>query len=111
MPFWKRIGFAFVFIVPALMPLAAWLGARLQEQVERTIGLAVVIVGMGRLEVVPFEFLGDGDGALQPAEHDVPFQEESRGGGRSRGLALAEVPRRSILAKGYAVAPGGLPGA
>lgn len=31
MPFWKRIGFAFVFIVPALMPLAAWLGARLQQ--------------------------------------------------------------------------------
>ena len=31
MPFWKRIGFAFVFVVPALMPLAAWLGARLQQ--------------------------------------------------------------------------------
>jgi len=31
MPFWKRIGFAFVFIVPALMPLAAWLGARFQQ--------------------------------------------------------------------------------
>ena len=28
MPMWKRCGFAFVFIVPALMPLAAWLGAR-----------------------------------------------------------------------------------
>ncbi len=28
MPFWKRIGFAIVFVVPALMPLAAWLGAR-----------------------------------------------------------------------------------
>lgn len=27
MPRWKRYGFAFVFIVPALMPLAAWLGA------------------------------------------------------------------------------------
>lgn len=26
MPTWKRYGFAFVFIVPALMPLAAWLG-------------------------------------------------------------------------------------
>lgn len=30
MPFWKRLGFGFgfVFIVPALMPAAAWLGAR-----------------------------------------------------------------------------------
>ncbi len=28
MPFWKRIGFTVVFVVPALMPLAAWLGAR-----------------------------------------------------------------------------------
>lgn len=28
MPFWKRLGFAFVFVVPALMPAAAWLGAR-----------------------------------------------------------------------------------
>ena len=28
MPFWKRLGFAFVFVVPALMPAAAWLGTR-----------------------------------------------------------------------------------
>lgn len=28
MPLWKRIGFLFVFVVPALMPAAAWLGAR-----------------------------------------------------------------------------------
>ncbi len=28
MPLWKRLGFLFVFIVPALMPAAAWLGAR-----------------------------------------------------------------------------------
>ena len=28
MPYWKRLGFAFVFVVPALMPFAAWLGAR-----------------------------------------------------------------------------------
>ena len=28
MPLWKRLGFLFVFVVPALMPLAAWLGAR-----------------------------------------------------------------------------------
>lgn len=27
MPLWKRLGFLFVFIVPALMPAAAWLGA------------------------------------------------------------------------------------
>ena len=26
MPFWKRLGFAFVFVVPALMPASAWLG-------------------------------------------------------------------------------------
>ncbi|MEO6365463.1 MAG: alkane 1-monooxygenase [Luteimonas sp.] len=29
MPFWKRIGFLVVFVVPALMPVAAWLGVRL----------------------------------------------------------------------------------
>lgn len=28
MPLWKRLGFLFVFVVPALMPAAAWLGAR-----------------------------------------------------------------------------------
>lgn len=28
MPLWKRFGFLFVFVVPALMPAAAWLGAR-----------------------------------------------------------------------------------
>ena len=28
MPLWKRLGFLFVFLVPALMPAAAWLGAR-----------------------------------------------------------------------------------
>jgi alkane 1-monooxygenase len=28
MPLWKRLGFLFVFVVPALMPTAAWLGAR-----------------------------------------------------------------------------------
>lgn len=28
MPLWKRLGFLFVFVVPALMPVAAWLGAR-----------------------------------------------------------------------------------
>jgi alkane 1-monooxygenase len=28
MPLWKRLGFLSVFIVPALMPFAAWLGAR-----------------------------------------------------------------------------------
>jgi alkane 1-monooxygenase len=28
MPQWKRFGFLFVFVVPALMPAAAWLGAR-----------------------------------------------------------------------------------
>ena len=28
MPVWKRFGFLFVFVVPALMPVAAWLGAR-----------------------------------------------------------------------------------
>ena len=27
MPLWKRLGFLFVFVVPALMPAAAWLGA------------------------------------------------------------------------------------
>ncbi|HZF97779.1 MAG TPA: alkane 1-monooxygenase [Pseudoxanthomonas sp.] len=27
MPFWKRLGFLVVFVVPALMPFAAWLGA------------------------------------------------------------------------------------
>ena len=26
MPLWKRLGFLFVFVVPALMPAAAWLG-------------------------------------------------------------------------------------
>lgn len=28
MPLWKRLGFLLVFMVPALMPAAAWLGAR-----------------------------------------------------------------------------------
>ena len=28
MPLWKRLGFLFVFVVPALMPAAAWLGVR-----------------------------------------------------------------------------------
>lgn len=28
MPLWKRLGFLTVFVVPALMPAAAWLGAR-----------------------------------------------------------------------------------
>lgn len=28
MPLWKRLGFLVVFVVPALMPAAAWLGAR-----------------------------------------------------------------------------------
>lgn len=28
MPRWKRLGFLSVFVVPALMPIAAWLGAR-----------------------------------------------------------------------------------
>ncbi|MFZ5638397.1 MAG: alkane 1-monooxygenase [Pseudomonadota bacterium] len=28
MPLWKRLGFLIVFVVPALMPAAAWLGAR-----------------------------------------------------------------------------------
>lgn len=28
MPLWKRSGFLIVFVVPALMPVAAWLGAR-----------------------------------------------------------------------------------
>lgn len=28
MPLWKRLGFLSVFVVPALMPIAAWLGAR-----------------------------------------------------------------------------------
>jgi len=28
MPLWKRLGFLLVFVVPALMPAAAWLGAR-----------------------------------------------------------------------------------
>jgi len=28
MPLWKRLGFLVVFVVPALMPVAAWLGAR-----------------------------------------------------------------------------------
>ena len=27
MPFWKRLGFLLVFVVPSLMPAAAWLGA------------------------------------------------------------------------------------
>ena len=27
MPKWKRCGFALVFLVPALMPIAAWLGS------------------------------------------------------------------------------------
>jgi alkane 1-monooxygenase len=28
MPSWKRVGFLLVFVVPALMPMAAWLGVR-----------------------------------------------------------------------------------
>lgn len=32
MPLWKRLGFLFVFVVPALMPAAAWLGARMGMQ-------------------------------------------------------------------------------
>ena len=28
MPLWKRLGFLIVFVVPALMPVSAWLGAR-----------------------------------------------------------------------------------
>ncbi len=32
MPFWKRLGFLVVFVVPALLPAAAWLGARSGQQ-------------------------------------------------------------------------------
>lgn len=88
MPLWKRLGFLFVFVVPALMPAAAWLGAHTgRHDLMAWFPLFFLFV------LLPVADYGLGHDPRNPTPHEMRAMEADGGTGRwFKAMTLAALP-------------------